>query len=759
MLRTTALALLCAAGPSLASAQASWGAPDGDALDYEQQKALREHFETHDKIRDFGSKPLELLGESKLTKFFSRYGDALLVIRISGDFANNQGDQAVLKLMEEGTKKFMEKFFPNTMKAVSWYSWAKTGMELFKAFVFDPALEGMNLDIYTKARRAGDPPEQAFTFIRAFGHMRSMALARLRAEYGDAIFEKDSKDALLPRWEDRLHRFANAWFESEYQKRELEEARQALLAEAGRAQAALPPLDDELLRMLRARATEEEHRQPPPKPAGGSGSAGAGGETRPREDVRSDVDAPSVACRGLLAAADAAIRGEDVAGATAALAKAEGACAETASAYATLASFRGALAAIERRAEQQRRAAQLCAQVAADITACRFRQALVILDGLGALPWAPCTARRAEVERLLAQEAETVRLLGLATTATRTSLRQTRALLAQALARAPACMAGDIRKASELLDQNAAWQELLAETPEAGTQPPTPAPSPTVPDWLGRAAPPPPPPGRVAGAPPSWLASPSPSPSPSAGGEGTPSPSVPAWVGGSAAAGSGKRPDEALDEARRILRDEHRDERARRQRDEDERRRQEQLRREAQERLEMEERIAAQRRRAAEDEEERRQRATQARAEAEDERRSERNRARAASVMEALNGALAQAVEAQKDRRPAAASPPQARAPVPPPPPRTDATSAPSADEAKRACVECVNALISGSCYVRTATLAGWGLCLTCSADGGVDPANRFIEKNRCPMCANVSWSLCDFRPAPKGCVPNCCSR
>lgn len=71
-------------------------------------------------------------------------------------------------------------------------------------------------------------------------------------------------------------------------------------------------------------------------------------------------------------------------------------------------------------------------------------------------------------------------------------------------------------------------------------------------------------------------------------------------------------------------------------------------------------------------------------------------------------------------------------------------------------CVACVNSLIQGSCYVRTATLAGWGLSLTCSKDGGVKEEDRFIDKNRCPDCQKASWSLCDFKPAPKGCVPNC---
>lgn len=297
--------LLLALGPALASAQVNPGPPDGDALDYEQQKALREHFETHDKIRDFGSKPLELLGESRFTKFFSRYGDALLVIRVASDFANVKGEEGVKKLLEEGMKKVMEKLAPNLMRVVGWMSWAKTGMELIKAFVYDPAVEGMNLDRYAKARRAGDNPQEAMGSTIAFGHMRLMALERFRAEHGPGIFEPGSKDTLLPDWEDKLQEFANAWFETEYQKKELEEARQALLAAMHRAQAALPSLDEELLQMLRAQAAKDEEQKPRPGVAGDFGRAGAGG------GVRSDADTLSSACSALLASADAALRRED----------------------------------------------------------------------------------------------------------------------------------------------------------------------------------------------------------------------------------------------------------------------------------------------------------------------------------------------------------------------------------------------------------------------------------------------------------------
>ncbi|MFA6093945.1 MAG: hypothetical protein WCU88_12160 [Elusimicrobiota bacterium] len=78
--------------------------------------------------------------------------------------------------------------------------------------------------------------------------------------------------------------------------------------------------------------------------------------------------------------------------------------------------------------------------------------------------------------------------------------------------------------------------------------------------------------------------------------------------------------------------------------------------------------------------------------------------------------------------------------------------------ELKRQCIDCVNALISGSCYVRIPTMAGWGLSLSCSNDGGVEEGNRHIDQVRCPACAKANWTLCDFKPAPKGCVAQCCS-
>lgn len=77
--------------------------------------------------------------------------------------------------------------------------------------------------------------------------------------------------------------------------------------------------------------------------------------------------------------------------------------------------------------------------------------------------------------------------------------------------------------------------------------------------------------------------------------------------------------------------------------------------------------------------------------------------------------------------------------PPPSPPPS-------SRNAALQQCVQCVNALIGGACYARVPSLAGWGLCISCTPDGGVEPHNRFIDRDRCPVCKNTGWKLEDFK-------------
>lgn len=218
-------------------------------LTYEQQQALTDYFNKNDKIASFGSKPLELLDNQKYANFFKQYGNALLVIRVANELKNTNDLEAAKMIVEALEKRILEKIAPSFSKVLGWIGWAKLGMELFKEFYFDPALEQFNVDMYIKNRSAFGP-EDCFATVRAWGHVRLRALKRFRAEYGSLVFKPGSKDELLPKWEKKLQEFANAWFETQYQKKLLEDAKQALLKERQQAEGKLPDFDQYLLTLL-----------------------------------------------------------------------------------------------------------------------------------------------------------------------------------------------------------------------------------------------------------------------------------------------------------------------------------------------------------------------------------------------------------------------------------------------------------------------------------------------------------------------------
>lgn len=226
----------------------------------EQQKALTEYFETNDKFNTLGSKPLELLNDEALNDFFKQYGNALLVIRIANDLQNVQDFEAFKKISEEVGKRILEKVLPNVANLIGGFNWAKTGMELFKQFYFDPKLEQYGLDFYNSSRRSGAEPEEAFSNAKAWGHLRLQAIKQFREEYGDLpftvkkadeLFNPGKKDELLPEWEEKLEKFAIDWFETEYQKKLLDEVKQALQKEKEKSEKDRNSFDQRLLDLLK----------------------------------------------------------------------------------------------------------------------------------------------------------------------------------------------------------------------------------------------------------------------------------------------------------------------------------------------------------------------------------------------------------------------------------------------------------------------------------------------------------------------------
>ncbi len=233
-------------------------------LTEEQREALTTYFENNSKFVELGKKPLEAL-ESLHADLLSKYSDALLVVRISNDLAETRDWEALKKLAEKLEDAPLKKLCPNLHNALGWIGWVKSGMELLKDLVIDPALEQQAIDIYVNNRKALDPGD-AYANSRVYGLVRLRNIERFRKQYGDQPFEKGSKDKLLAKWDRRLEEFSSAWFEAQYQLRMVEEARRGLAEQRRQAEKALAELDRQLRSALQdkqgqlARASWNEDR-------------------------------------------------------------------------------------------------------------------------------------------------------------------------------------------------------------------------------------------------------------------------------------------------------------------------------------------------------------------------------------------------------------------------------------------------------------------------------------------------------------------
>ena len=81
-------------------------------------------------------------------------------------------------LAEELVKYGLKELTPDLYKAVSWFTWAKKGMELFKDFVFDPWLEGQQMETYAARRDEGSEPADAFVAADALERNDEVATPR-----------------------------------------------------------------------------------------------------------------------------------------------------------------------------------------------------------------------------------------------------------------------------------------------------------------------------------------------------------------------------------------------------------------------------------------------------------------------------------------------------------------------------------------------------------------------------------------------------
>ena len=225
------------------------------ALTDEQRNALRTYFEANDKVASFGSKPLELLNKPELNDFFEQYGDALLLVRIGNDLQNANDWDALKKVFEKlgdaGIKKLanLDPSIAAFSSAFNWFGWAKTGMELFKTFVYEPGMISYAVDFYAAGREKGFGPGEVDNIPWAV--MREIATKEFFKLYSkDTLVVPGTTDKLTPDWEVKLDQFLNFWMEDLYQQRLAEKARAALLAKAKAAQGEIASLDQQMIELL-----------------------------------------------------------------------------------------------------------------------------------------------------------------------------------------------------------------------------------------------------------------------------------------------------------------------------------------------------------------------------------------------------------------------------------------------------------------------------------------------------------------------------
>jgi hypothetical protein len=203
-----------------------------DDLMNERQKRVLEWFDTYTKGYNLSKPALETL-RSEHAEFYGTFGDVLVAIDAMGKFAEAKDWETAEAIMLAVEGKMLEKYMPRLNAYLGWFAWAKTGMELFKTFVFDPALMSSAVETYSKNRDAGFEPADAVINIRAWGNVEQQLLGKFREEYGDAIFSNTDPSGLvlIPRWRTNFDIFVQAYLENEHLNLKLEEAKKEALQE------------------------------------------------------------------------------------------------------------------------------------------------------------------------------------------------------------------------------------------------------------------------------------------------------------------------------------------------------------------------------------------------------------------------------------------------------------------------------------------------------------------------------------------------
>ncbi|MFC1571959.1 hypothetical protein ACFL6M_00010 [Candidatus Eisenbacteria bacterium] len=182
----------------------------------------------------------ELWGDKRTEKLLEKYADAILVIRVSHELMGTGDINAAAKLIDGKIgATLLKRLAPRFDKWFTWFSWAKTGMELYKDFVFDPMVERSQVETYIGLRKAGLKREDAYAGVRGFPH----TIERLKKDYKNLYPRKMNRNGTVSKeWEEDFRKFVLASYESKYLDQVHREALARFAAAAAEARAQLDEL-------------------------------------------------------------------------------------------------------------------------------------------------------------------------------------------------------------------------------------------------------------------------------------------------------------------------------------------------------------------------------------------------------------------------------------------------------------------------------------------------------------------------------------
>ena len=181
------------------------------------------------KFSSVSSEVINRLNDSQYKDQFEKLGKWATRIKVTTLFLNAEDNKAAWEITKTlGWNTIKDKLPAQYLSAITWFSWAKSAMELLKDFVVDPALTDFQLDIYGEARKALEPAD-AIALIPSYGHARIQVLKQFHKQYGNSAFVDGQKATqLLPRWQQKFDAYLNGWYEMQYQKRLTEQTKQKL---------------------------------------------------------------------------------------------------------------------------------------------------------------------------------------------------------------------------------------------------------------------------------------------------------------------------------------------------------------------------------------------------------------------------------------------------------------------------------------------------------------------------------------------------